>query len=235
MRSHGLDLVAHLEEQRARRRSVTPSWRMSGCSAAAAKSSGASVGPPAAPGRAGFAVGPQRRQRRRRALALLVDELHPAQKRPGEPAQPGVPLGGLLEAGLPVAPRPVRQVGLVPAQPAPRAQLTAIEPATRRRRRRGRAAPSRGSGERSGRRPGRCALSMSSRRASTSLRLRSKSLRTCRGLVEPCRATLGGGSTPGRGAGAGPPSRAPGRPRRAISIQPRRPGRAARHDDRRSW
>ena len=67
----------------------------------------------AAPGRAVFAVGPQRRQRRRRSLALLVDELHPAQERPGEPAQPGVPLGRLLEASLRSLARPVRQVGLV--------------------------------------------------------------------------------------------------------------------------
>ena len=53
---------------------------------------------------------------RRHALALLVDELHPGQKRRGELAQPRVPLGGLLEARLAVAPRPVRQVGLVFAQ-----------------------------------------------------------------------------------------------------------------------
>ena len=63
-----------------------------------------------------FAVDPQRRQGRRGAPALLVDELHPAQKRRGELAQPGVPLGGLLEAGPAVAPRPVRQVGLVLVQ-----------------------------------------------------------------------------------------------------------------------
>ena len=54
-----------------------------------------------------FAVNPQRRQRRRDALALLVDELHPGQERCGELAQPGVPFGGLLEAHLAVAPRPV--------------------------------------------------------------------------------------------------------------------------------
>ena len=44
---------------------------------------------------------------------MLVDERHPAQKRRGELAQPGVPRGGLLEARLAVAPRPVRQGGLV--------------------------------------------------------------------------------------------------------------------------
>ena len=70
----------------------------------------------AAPGRAVLAVGPQRRQRRRRFPALLVDELHPAQKRRGELAQPGVPLGRLLDAGLSVAPRPARELGLVFAQ-----------------------------------------------------------------------------------------------------------------------
>ena len=63
-----------------------------------------------------FAVDPQRRQGRRGALALLVDELHPAQKGRGELVQPGVPLSRLLEAGLPVAPRPVRQIGLVLVQ-----------------------------------------------------------------------------------------------------------------------
>ena len=114
----GLDLVAHLEEQRAlpaptvghavaaderlqrRRREVE---RCVGRDAAASR-------------RAVFPVDPQRRQGRRGALALLVDELHPAQKRRGELVQPGVSLGRLLEAGLPVAPRPVRQVGLVLVQ-----------------------------------------------------------------------------------------------------------------------
>ena len=114
----GLDLVADLEEQRAlpaasvRHAVVADEWlqrrrgefeRRMGRNAAASR-------------RAVFAVGPQRRQRRRRPLALLVDELHPAQKWPGELAQPGVPLGRLLEAGLAVAPRPVRQAGLVLAQ-----------------------------------------------------------------------------------------------------------------------
>ena len=111
----GPDLVAHLEEQRAlpaptvghavaaderlqrRRREVE---RCVGRDAAASR-------------RAVFAVDPQRRQGRRGALALLVDELHPAQKRCGELVQPGVPLSRLLEAGPAVAPRPVRQVGLV--------------------------------------------------------------------------------------------------------------------------
>ena len=68
----------------------------------------------------GHAVAPderlQRRQCRRHALALLVDELHAAQKRCGELAQPSVPLSGQHEARLAVAPRPVRQVGLVLAQ-----------------------------------------------------------------------------------------------------------------------
>ena len=82
----GLDLVAHLEEQRAlpaptvghavaaderlprRRREVE---RCVGRDAAATR-------------RAVFAVDPQRRQGRRGALALFVDELHPAQKRCGE-------------------------------------------------------------------------------------------------------------------------------------------------------
>ena len=59
-----------------------------------------------------FAVGPQRRQGRRGAFALLVNELHPAQKRRSELAQPGVPRGRLLEAGPAIAPRPVREVGL---------------------------------------------------------------------------------------------------------------------------
>ena len=69
----------------------------------------------AATRRAVFAVGPRRRQYRR--SSLLVDELHPASnKRPGELAQSGVPLGRLLEARLPVAPRPLRQVGPVLAQ-----------------------------------------------------------------------------------------------------------------------
>jgi hypothetical protein len=154
----GLDLVADLEEQRAlpapsvghavvaderlqrRRREVE---RCVGRDSAASR-------------RPVFAVDPQRRQGRRGALALLVDELHPAQKRRGELVQPGVPLGRLLEAGPAVAPRPVRQVGLVPRATAPPARSTAVGPATRRRRRRDRAARRRagGSAERSGRRRG---------------------------------------------------------------------------------
>ena len=113
----GLDLVAHLEEQRALpaaavRHAVMADERVQRRRGEVERRMGRNA---AAPRRAVFAVGPQRRQRRR-PLALLVDELHPAQKWPGELAQPGVPLGRLLEAGLPVAPRPVRQVGLVLAQ-----------------------------------------------------------------------------------------------------------------------
>ena len=114
----GLELVAHLEEQRALpaaavRHAVAADERLQRRWSEVQRHIGRQA---AAPRRAVFAVGPQRRQRRRGALALLVDELHPAQKRRGELAQPGVPLGRLLEAGLPVAPRPVRQVGLVLAQ-----------------------------------------------------------------------------------------------------------------------
>ena len=114
----GLDLVAHLEEQRALPaaavgHAVVADERLQRRRCEVERCVGRWA---AASRRAVFAVGPQRRQRRRRSLALLVDELHPAQKRPGELAQPGVPLGRLLEAGLPVAPRPVRQVGLVVAQ-----------------------------------------------------------------------------------------------------------------------
>ena len=119
---------------------------------------------------------------------------------------------------LPVTPHPVRQVGLVLAQPAPPARLTTVGPATRRLRQSGSssAAPSpavavndpvdglalhlehgyRGGGLRPACGCGRGAC------------------RTCRDrLGRACRATLAGGSTPARGAGAGPPSRAPGRPR----------------------
>ena len=53
-----------------------------------------------------FAGDPQRRPRRRGALALLVDERHPGQNRRGELAQPGVPLGGLREARLAIARNP---------------------------------------------------------------------------------------------------------------------------------
>ena len=114
----GLDLVAHLEEQRALpaaavRHAVTTDERLQRCRREVERRIGRHA---AASGRAVFAVGPQRRQRRRRSLALLVDELHPAQERAGEPAQPGVPLGRLLKAGLPVAPSPAREVGLVLAQ-----------------------------------------------------------------------------------------------------------------------
>ena len=114
----GLDLVADLEEQRALpaaavRHAVMADERVQRRRGEVERRMGRNA---AAPRRAVFAVGPQCRQRRRRPPALLVDELHPAQKRPGELAQPGVPLGRLLEAGLAVAPRPVRQVGLVLAQ-----------------------------------------------------------------------------------------------------------------------
>ena len=114
----GLELVAHLEEQRALpasavRHAVAADERLQRRWREVERHIGRQA---AAPRRAVFAVGPQRRQRRRGVLGLLVDELHPAQKRRGELAQPGVPLRRLLEAGLPVAPRPVRQVGLVLAQ-----------------------------------------------------------------------------------------------------------------------
>ena len=156
----GLDLVAHLEKQRA----------------LPAPTVGHAV---AASRRAVFAVDPQRRQGRRSALALLVDELHPAQKRRGELAQPGVPLGRLLEAGPAVAPRPVRQIGLVLVQ-------------LRRRYGRQQSGPQLVVAdvgiEQHGAEPAvalndpvdgvawRCALSMSSRRSSTRFRLRSRSL-----------------------------------------------------------
>ena len=104
------------------------SARRSDCAGRAARRRGRRGVPPP-----GVRVDPQRRQGRRGALALLVDELHPAQKRRGELVQPGVPLDRLLEAGLPVAPRPVRQVGLVLVATAPPARSTAVGPATRRR------------------------------------------------------------------------------------------------------
>ena len=84
----GQDLVANLEERGILpgRRSVTPVRWMRGCSAGG-KSSDASGENAAASRGAVFAVGPQRRQRRRGVLAqLLIHELHPG---PGTARQTG--------------------------------------------------------------------------------------------------------------------------------------------------
>ena len=64
----------------------------------------------AASRRAVFAVNPQRRQGRRGALTLLVDELHPAQKRRGELAQPGVPHHGRRDHAAQPDPAQARRV-----------------------------------------------------------------------------------------------------------------------------
>ena len=97
---------------------------MSGCSARDA----------AAPGRAVFAVDSQRRQRRRRSLALL------ARRRTSSGSETARRTGSArCTARRSARSGPsVRQVGLVLAQSAPRVRLTAIGPATRRRRRRDR-------------------------------------------------------------------------------------------------
>ena len=147
----GLDLVAHLEEQRALpaaavRHAVLADERLQRRRGEVERRMGRNA---AASRRAVFAVGPTSPRPARRRTSSCSETA----RRTGSARRAARPSARSGPSGRPASSSPGRTG---PRAAPPPARLTAVGPSTRRRRRRDRAAPRRagGSGERSGRRPG---------------------------------------------------------------------------------